>query len=115
MEINITAQDGVATVRLNGDVDLYSSPQIRNEFSKLLEGSSPIILLDFSSVEYIDSSGLATLIELLQKLRKCQGSLSLFGLSDTVKSVFALAKLEGFFRIFENEQSALEEASGSKS
>jgi len=111
MEINVTEQPNHTEVELKGDVDLYSSPQIRNQFSKLLENDKPLILINFAGVDYIDSSGLATLIELLQKLKKSEGRLFLYHVSETVRSVFQLAKLDEFFKICDSKDAAIEAAS----
>src|SRR3989338_3430066 len=107
IDIQVSKNGNVDVVHLKGDVDLYSSPQIRNEFSKFLAKPTPLIIVNFSLVDYIDSSGLATLIELLQKLKKTGGHLFLACVGDTVRSVFQLAKLDGIFRIYDNENSAL--------
>lgn len=109
MDIQVDTKDGTTLFHLKGDLDLYSSPQIRNEFSKHSDSGTPKIAVDFSQVEYIDSSGLATLIELLQKLKKSSGRLCLYNINDTVLSVFELAKLDGIFRIVETESAALDE------
>ena len=78
-------------------------------FCKHSDSGTPKIAFDFSQVEYIDSAGLATLIELLQKLKNSSGRLCLYNINDTVLSVFELAKLDGIFRIVETESAALDE------
>ena len=60
----------------------------------------PAILLDFSEVKYIDSSGLATLVEYYQKSRSYSGQLALAGMSNRVRSVFDLVRLNEILSIY---------------
>ena len=65
------------------------------------------MLIDFSDVGYIDSSGLATLIEMLQRLKKSGGKLCFSSMSEKVKNVFEITKLDKLFSIFDSRQEAL--------
>ena len=64
-------------------------------------------LIDMENVTFVDSSGLATLIEALQRMSGYQGNLVLCGLSTTVRGVFELANLDSIFQIKANRDSAL--------
>lgn len=103
-----TRQVGDATiVGIIGDVDLYSSPEVRKVIMELIDKKTPHILVDLSRVSYMDSSGVATLVEGLQLIARYKGRLILFGLEDIVKSVFELSRLDKVFEIYPDEQSAL--------
>lgn len=98
--------DGVI-VSIIGDVDLYSSPEVRNVVMELAKKKIPNILIDFNRVGYMDSSGVATLVEGLQQVGKYRGKLILFGLQDLVKQVFELSRLDKVFEIHPDESTAL--------
>ncbi|MDD2706377.1 MAG: STAS domain-containing protein [Verrucomicrobiae bacterium] len=99
--------DSVAILELDGEVDLYHSPRVREEIGKLISKKNPTILINFQKVSYIDSSGLATIIDAFQKMRAYKGRLALAALSKPVLSVFEVARLNQYFQIFENEGAAL--------
>ena len=61
---------------------------------------APAILLDFNDVQYIDSSGLATLVEFYKNSRSYSGRLAVAGLTDRVKSIFELVRLGEVFGVY---------------
>ncbi len=108
MEIKQRAATDAIIVGLSGEVDMSTSPDARKAFLDLtVEKKTRRIIVDLSQVTYIDSSGLATLIECLQKTRSYGGQLRLFGLNDNIKDVFSLARLDTIFDIRKSEQDAL--------
>jgi anti-sigma B factor antagonist len=92
---------------LEGEIDLHRSPQVKETLEPLLARKLPRILLDFSGVTYVDSSGLATMIETLQRVQTYGGQLAMFGLRDSVRSIFEIARLDQIFRIFPDEAAAV--------
>jgi len=94
-------------VAIDGEVDLNSSPQLRKVFTEILSQGASKILINFVKVSYIDSSGLATLIEMMQRLKKENGQMRLVGMSDKVKSLFEITKLDKLFLIYRTEEEAL--------
>lgn len=115
MEWDETAHDDgrVVVLRLTGEVDLYRSPRLREWLRGKLDLRIPSLILDFSEVTYIDSSGLATLVEYLQHSRPFSGKLALAGLTDRVRSVIELVGLEEVFRIYPTLEAASEGERGS--
>lgn len=94
-------------LEFEGDLDFHSSPEVRTALSKLAENQTRKILIDLQKVSYIDSSGLATFVELFQKLKRYGGKLVLFNLTASVRSVFEIAKLDTIFQLASSEQEAL--------
>ena len=92
--------DGVHIICLSGDIDLQHSPKMRQLLQTKANERAPALLLDFSEVKYIDSSGLATLVEYYQKSRSYSGRMALAGLSNRVRSVFELVRLSEIFSIY---------------
>ena len=99
--------DGISVIDLEGDFDLYSSPKAREILLKLAKEKAPAVVVNLSKVGYMDSSGIATLIEALRALGKYGGKLILAGLNLKTMEVIKLARLEKIFDIKENEEQAL--------
>lgn len=97
----------VVIVRIRGEVDLYSSPEVRKTIIALTKKKLPAILIDLSKVTYMDSSGIATLVEGLQQTGKYKGKFAIANLRSGVKEVFELSRLDKVFDIYENEELAL--------
>ncbi|MFQ5636834.1 MAG: STAS domain-containing protein [bacterium] len=90
------------------DVDLESSPILREVLLKLTNSEEKAILVDLERVKYMDSSGIATLVEALQKVKKYQGQLKIVRLRDAVRNVFELSRLDKVFDIYKTVQEATE-------
>ena len=105
--INVKADNLATIVELSGEVDLYSSPEVRNILLKLIQDKTTIIIVDLEKVSYIDSSGVATLVEGLQEAGKYSGILKLTNLQETVRHVFELSSLDKVFDIFNSTDEAL--------
>ncbi len=107
MEIEKTAESGAAILALSGEIDLHASPALRTELRELAAAKTPVLLLDFSDVAYIDSSGLATLVEYVRDAKAYGGSILLCGLQPKVKMVFELVRLNELFTITGTRDEAL--------
>lgn len=94
-------------VVLKGEIDLHESPQVRESMTPLIEKKLPQILIDLTGVTYIDSSGLAVLIDAMQRIQRYGGKLALFGLCEAVRNVFEVARLDQVFRIFSDRNAAV--------
>lgn len=85
-------------LRLEGEVDLSWSQQVRNELLDALEQRLPVGV-ELSAVSYIDSSGIAALVEGFQKARTRGCRFALVAVSDAVRAVLELARLDQVFPI----------------
>ena len=97
----VSTTDGVTIIRLKGEIDLLHSPDLRALLQTQLKNQVAALLVDFTEVSYIDSSGLATLVEYYQKSQPYGGRVALAGLSPRVRSIFGLVRLNEIFPIFE--------------
>jgi len=98
MKHEVTEMQGVTVVALKGEIDLENSPAAR----KLLLGSiaeADRVLVDLSDVTYIDSSGVASLVEALQASRKRGTGFALAAASEPTRRVLELARLDKVFAI----------------
>lgn len=91
---------------LSGEIDLHRSPEVKDLIQPLIQSQTPRILIDLSGVSYIDSSGLAVFIEALQRVMGYGGKLVLFGLQESVRNIFEIARLDQVFQIFPDEAAA---------
>lgn len=94
-------------IELAGEVDLSCSPDARREILAVLD-SGRNLLVDLSGVTYIDSSGVASLVEGYQAARKKQLRFGLLAVSDAVMSVFKLARLDQVFPIHATVEARIE-------
>ncbi|MFQ5822655.1 MAG: STAS domain-containing protein [bacterium] len=101
-------QISVTIVEIEGEVDLYSSPNLRKRLIKLTDVETGTIIVDLSMVKYMDSSGVATLVEALQKVEKYGGKLKIANLQTGVKDVFELSRLDKVFDIYDTVDDAKE-------
>ncbi len=107
MQIVIDEQDGVSICRIDGEMDINTAPDVKKTFDNLVKQKKDRIVINMERVAYIDSSGLATLVEALKNFRKYGARLKLVGLSAKVKSLFEITKLEKLFDISEQEEEAV--------
>src|ERR1700721_3898456 len=105
-----TRQSGTATlVDIVGDIPLYNSPQVRKVLLDLLKDKkSPRVIVNLEKVRYIDSAGVASLVEGLKVSRDMKSTFALFGLSRTAREVLELTRLIKVFEVYNNEQEALQ-------
>ena len=96
MAYQIDEEGGYSIVRLTGDVDLSCSPEARKTILSCL-GNGHHTLVDLSAVSYIDSSGVASLVEGFQTAKKSQLKFGLIGVSEAAMSVLELARLDKVF------------------
>ena len=109
MEFHVSFEmsEGLAVVAVRGEVDMHSSPRVREVQSKALQESVLGVVVDLSGVDYMDSSGIATLIEGLQWARREGRNFRLAGLTSAVRDIFELARLADVFEIFPTRDEAL--------
>ena len=108
MQISIRKLDQVTIVDVTGDIDLSTSPELRKVLlHECRELKVPRVLLNLTSVRYVDSSGVATLLEGLKASRDLKSRFIMCGLNAKVTQVLQLSKLLNVFEICENEEQAL--------
>jgi len=108
MRVGTRVQSGAVILVPEGDVDLSRSPVLRQKLREA-QGSKPRkLIVDLALVEYMDSSGVATLVEALQIARKNSTKMVLCGLKDRVRSIFEIARLETVFTITASIEKAIE-------
>jgi anti-sigma B factor antagonist len=107
MKVEARHEGTAVVIGASGDVDLYSSPELRKALVDAIDRKLSPIVVNLSDVTYIDSSGVATLVEGLQLSAKYGGKFRLVGLNDHVFEVFKLARLQRVFTIHDSVDEAL--------
>ncbi len=105
--VNVECTDVAAIVRPVGDVDLSSSPMLRTSLEQAIAQSKPRTIVDLTGVGYMDSSGVATLVEGLQRTRRADSAFVLCSMSDRVLSIFQISRLDAIFTIADTLEAAL--------
>ena len=101
MEHSIREEAGAVIAAFQGEVDLEHSPKARKVLLEAI-GRGPKVLVDLSGVEYIDSSGVASLVEAFQKAKKNGVDFALVSVNAAARRVLELARLDKVFVIHEN-------------
>lgn len=82
-----------------GDIDMHESPKLRAVVLLEIKKKPKAVIVDLSQVGFIDSSGIATLVEALKESKNIGATLSLCGMSEKILDVFELARLDKVFKI----------------
>lgn len=91
--------DGVL-ISFSGDIDYSCSTQLRQVIRTQLDKKPARMIIDLQQVPYMDSSGVAVLVEALQNQTKGKRKLAVCNLQDKVRGIFEIARLDMVFKIF---------------
>ncbi len=108
MQISARQLEKTTIFDITGDIDLANSPQVRKALLReVRENRTPRVVMNLSKVRYIDSSGVASLVEGLKASRDLGLRFILFGLSPSAREVLQLSRLLRIFEVYDNEDQAL--------
>lgn len=99
MELKLNTIGKIKTIEIAGKFDIESTEEFESIFAKLIEPNPSIVSIDMNRLDYIDSSGIGSLIKSLNSLKNKKGKLVLVGMKPMIQNVFKLAKLDMFFEI----------------
>ena len=102
MELDIKSErdDGVCTVILEGEIDVYTAPKLKEVLVEAIESGCPNIIVDLQQVAFIDSSGLGVLVSALRRARERDGVVRIVCTRDNVLKIFRITGLDKVFPIF---------------
>ncbi|MBF0531952.1 MAG: STAS domain-containing protein [Candidatus Omnitrophica bacterium] len=109
MKIQAETQGAVKIVNLAGELNVDDSIQLREAFLKLLKEGATKVMVDFEKVSFVGSAGLATLIEMMQLLKKAGGKLVCCQINNDIRGLFEITKIHKLIPIYENRAMALRE------
>jgi anti-sigma B factor antagonist len=109
VQISVRRMDKTTILDISGDIDMAHSSEVRRiVLLEFRERRTPKVILNLLEVNYIDSSGVGSLVEGLKASRDVGSRLILFGLSPIAHEVLQLSKLLTIFEIYDTEEKALE-------
>ena len=86
--------DGSVVLRVAGEVDMATAPELEAHVRKALDRDEPTVLVDLTEVTFIDSSGIAALTGLHRQLEERRRRLTILGLNDVTRRPFEVLKLD---------------------
>ncbi len=97
----------LAVLRIKGDVDAGTVDSFRRTIDELLAAGEHRFVIDLTDVPFMDSAGLATLVQLFKRVRIGEGDVRLAGLQPDVRRVFELVRLTRVFDVYDDAASAV--------
>jgi anti-anti-sigma factor len=112
-EATVRNQTNTAIIDLHGEINAQADQALNAAYAEV-EGHNPLsILLNFSDVDYMNSTGIALIVGLLAQARKSHRRLIVYGLSDHYRELFTITRLSDFMSVFLDEVSALADSTES--
>ncbi|HEX6555250.1 MAG TPA: STAS domain-containing protein [Ktedonobacteraceae bacterium] len=109
LEAQVRHQPRVAIIDLHGEINAFAEDVLNKAYADAESRRAEVILLNFSDVDYINSTGIALIVSLLARARKSKRRLLACGLSDHYVEIFQITRLVDFMSVFPDEKSALAE------
>lgn len=100
MQARESHEDGVHILTLEGEIDLACSPELRDLLHEHARAKRPALVLDFAGVTYVDSSGLATLVEYVRLSQDFGGRFALAAVVERVRTILDLVRLSEVFPVY---------------
>jgi anti-sigma B factor antagonist len=99
---------GRAVLAVTGEIDVYSAPTLRDRLTDLIESGEHTVVVDLSGVEFLDSTGLGTLVAGLQRANALGGQLPLVCAQDRILRLFRITGLDSVFTMHGSVDAAIE-------
>lgn len=106
-DVQVVNQDGVAVLHLSGQLDGAAEPAMTAAHQELLDNDATAAVLNFSDVGYINSSGIALIVQILARAKADDRPVRAVGLTDHYKHVFEITRLSDFMTMYETENAAV--------
>ena len=107
-EITLAQQGAVTLFDIKGDITAFSEPFLNDAYKQVSEQETDKILLNFDRDAYINSGGIAVLIQILAQTRKRNQVIGITGLSDHFVKIFNMVGITKFAKIHDNVEMAME-------
>ncbi|MBR44444.1 MAG: anti-anti-sigma factor [Gemmatimonadetes bacterium] len=108
MSFQVSKVNDVTVIEVEGQLIVGNRNELKNKVLEKIELGEQTFVIDFANTAYIDSSGLGVLVSLSKKIREDGGELRLSSLSEDLRTLFELTKLDTLFQIAEDKERALE-------
>jgi anti-sigma B factor antagonist len=105
--VKVRFQGDKAVLDLSGEINAFADPALMEAFKEADDKDPDTFVLNFEEVDYINSTGIALIVELLGHVRKSKKTMVVYGLSDHYEEIFKLTRLADFMTIYDSQASAL--------
>lgn len=110
LEATVRREGDTSIIELRGEINGLAEEAMNAAYAEAEAHDPQVILLNFADVDYINSTGIALIVGLLAKARAARRRMLACGLSDHYVEIFNITRLSDFMNVFDDEASALEEA-----
>ncbi len=93
----ITKEEKPSVIKLYGELDIYASQEFKDDSINLLNQNKDDIYLDFTNLDYIDSTGLGALISILKEAQEMDKKIYLIEVNERIRKLFKITQLEEMF------------------
>lgn len=107
MRLKESNEEGIDFLTLEGEIDLHYAPVLRSLLQAKVTAQCPALVLDLGRVTFIDSAGLAAIIEYFRDSSEYAGVLCLTGLNENLRAVFEIVRLDQVIPIFPSNAEAI--------
>lgn len=97
---------------IEGEINAAAEPVLMNAYSQACQEGAKSILMNFTGLDYMNSSGIGLLVTLLIRVRRQNQRLMAYGLNDHYRQIFELTRLNEAISIYDNEEQAVRAAGG---
>ena len=104
MEIKTTQKEDYTVLQLKGSLDMYTSLDLKNQCDQLGITKGHILVFDLGEVNYVDSSGIGTLIKIVNFVHEAGGEFYITGLKPMIEKIFKVAGLMSYFSRLSEEE-----------
>ena len=106
MELNFEMKDNVGVLKVSGRLDAYNSAEFKENFTKYAEQTVNFVL-DLSTLDFLDSTGLGSLVACLKAISEKDGDIRIANMSEKPRMVFEITRAYKIFEIFDDVDVAI--------
>ena len=106
LELEATERDGASVLSLQGEIDVYTAPRMRQAIVDLIDAGATHIVIDMERVDFLDSTGLGVLVGALKRLRAAGGTFGLVCAKEPLLKIFRITALDQVFPLYDTVEAA---------
>lgn len=99
--------DSISIVDIQGDMTGFAEPELMRAYAEATEPSARSVILNFSGLQYMNSSGIGLIVTLMIRMNRLKQRLYAFGLSDHYTHIFELTRLNEAIGVYQTEGAAI--------
>jgi len=106
LDVSVYKSGDISVIGLSGDVDTFTCAKLRDAVAQLIDAGVSWVVINMSAVDYIDSSGLGTLVGALRRVNESQGGLAISNAAPQVLKVLNITGLSKVFALYQDDHQA---------